>query len=190
MEWPGIPQPGMPGFLFCSEDFFRAGAALPIYTDRWIPVFLLRKKFTQRALKEYGSNHLETRIMDKPTFDTPPRGMARIMESRKDHGTPKKRKNYFELEIPGRLNWRFEDAEKAVHWGAKLMVASIHLAYLYAIGEKETRIGVVLRLMKIDETCPQCDRNEGLIRLTGILESFDEYTICRHCGRRFRTGKN
>jgi hypothetical protein len=128
--------------------------------------------------------------MNDPIVGTPRRETNSILESRKDRGNPKKRKNFFELEIPGRLNWRFEDAEKAVHWGTKLMVASIHLAYLYAIGEEETRIGVVLRLVKIDETCPQCKRNEGLIRLNGILESFDEFTICRHCGRRFQTGKN
>ena len=125
--------------------------------------------------------------MDNPTAGVKQRGMRPIMDSRRDRGNPKKRKNFFELEIPGRLNWRFDDAEKAVHWGAKLMVASIQLAYLYAIGEEETRIGVVLRLVKMDETCPQCDCNEGLIRLTGILENFDEFTICRHCGRRFQT---
>jgi hypothetical protein len=133
---------------------------------------------------------METRIMENQIAAASRREMNRIMESRNDRESPKKRKNFFELEIPGRLNWRFEDADKAVHWGAKLMVASIHMAYLYAIGEEETRIGVVLRLVKIDETCPQCERNEGLIRLTGILESYDEFTICRHCGRRFQTGKN
>jgi hypothetical protein len=141
-------------------------------------------------MKEYGSNHQETRIMSNPITGTQRQGMNRILESRKDHGSLKKRKNFFELEIPGRLNWRFEDAEKAVHWGAKLMVASIQLAYLYAIGEEETRIGVVLNLVKIEDPCPHCERKEGLIRLTGILECFDDFTICRHCGRRFQTRKN
>lgn len=55
------------------------------------------------------------------------------------------------------------------------------------LGEEETRIGVVLQLVKTDEACPECNRNEGLIRLTGILERFDEYTLCRHCGRQFQT---
>lgn len=116
-------------------------------------------------------------------------GMSRANESFQDRGIRKNRTKLFELEIPGRLNWRFDDAEKAVHWGAKLMVASINLAYLYAIGEEETRIGVVLQLVKTDEKCPQCFRNEGLIRLTGILDRFDEYTLCRHCGRQFQTCK-
>jgi hypothetical protein len=97
-----------------------------------------------------------------------------------------KRMRKFELEIPGRLNWRFSDAEKAVHWGTKLMVRTVDLAFLYEIGNSEIRAGVVLQLMKTDEMCPECKCDEGLIRLNGILERFDALSVCRRCERRFR----
>jgi hypothetical protein len=92
----------------------------------------------------------------------------------------------FELEIPGRLNWKFADAREAVLRGAKLLVPSVPRANLYSLGEMEVRMGMVLSLVRTGEKCPDCGGDEGLIRLSGNLDEYDESSICRHCERVFK----
>ena len=101
--------------------------------------------------------------------------------------TKGERMGTFELEIPGRLNWRFDDEDEAVRRAAKLMVSSVNYANLYAIGDGEIRLGLVLLMVKSGEICPECKCDDGLIELSGMLERFDELSICRNCERLFRT---
>jgi hypothetical protein len=58
IEKPGVPPLGMPGLLFQRANIFRAGAALPIYTDKWIHDSFFRKG-SRKGRKEKNAESAE-----------------------------------------------------------------------------------------------------------------------------------
>jgi len=96
----------------------------------------------------------------------------------------------WELEIPGKIFWKFETIDDAKKWALRLMIDEVHQVNIYILNIFENRKRLYLTYHKNGEICPWCYKKQGLVHIVRQTGCHSKLLTCRQCGLSFKKHAN
>ncbi len=88
----------------------------------------------------------------------------------------------YELEILGKLTWKFTSEEEVLQWALRLMMGSLSDITIYRLDTSEKRVGIDFTLHKDGQVCEYCRAKGEVVTISRVnFEKLKKLT-CRKCG--------